>query len=257
MDIFHDLRQWQDLRQSLPASKTIGFVPTMGNLHQGHASLFKKSLQDNDLTVASLFINPTQFNRQEDFKHYPRTLEQDLSLLEGLGVDYCLLPDDKAMYEDDFRYQIHENQESLPMEGSHRPGHFTGVLTVVMKLLNLAKPHRAYFGEKDYQQYRLIRDMAKAFFMNIDIIACPTIRENSGLACSSRNNRLNAKQRQKADEFAAVFHQNKACDVIRQELLNADIQVDYIEEHSNRRFAAVMIDEIRLIDNYSKQDGDT
>lgn len=250
MDIFQDLEAWQQLRQSLPESKTLGFVPTMGNLHKGHASLFDRSLQENDVTVVSLFINPTQFNRADDFKHYPRTLDEDVALLKSLGVDYCLLPNEKAMYQDNYRYQLHENEQSLAMEGTHRPGHFNGVLTVVMKLLNLARPHRAYFGEKDYQQYLLIQDMVKAFFMNIDIIPCPIIREDSGLACSSRNNRLNEEQRQKADEFASIFHQNKALDLIHQALLEAGIQVDYLEEQFNRRFAAVLIDDIRLIDNY-------
>ncbi len=251
MDIFHDIVEWQQFRHQLPATKQLGFVPTMGNLHQGHASLFSRSLKENDCTLASIFINPTQFNRQEDFKHYPRTLEKDLALLEALGVQYCLLPEDKKIYPDDYRYQVQENQLSLLMEGQSRPGHFSGVLTVVMKLLNLARPQRAYFGEKDYQQYLLIHDMVLACFMGIEIIACPTVRESSGLACSSRNNRLNAEQRKKADRFAGIFHQNKSCQKIAAELLDEDITLEYIEEAFNRRFAAVMIDDIRLIDNYA------
>ena len=154
------------------------------------------------------------------------------------------------MYADEYRYQIEENKYTQQMEGLQRPGHFTGVLTVVMKLLNLAKPHRAYFGEKDYQQLQLIRDMSTAFFMDIEIKACPTIREASGLAFSSRNGRLNSTQRQLADQFAKIFHQNVPCEQIIEELKHIGIAVEYIEAHEGRRFAAVNIGDIRLIDNY-------
>ncbi len=238
------------MRKALPADLSIGFVPTMGNLHIGHGSLFTTSRQENDCTIASVFINPAQFNQQADFKHYPRTLDEDLELLASTGVDYCLLPDEKAIYADGFRYQIDENQYSKQMEGLHRPGHFKGVLTVVMKLLNLAKPTRAYFGEKDYMQLQLIRDMSTAFFMDIDIITCPTVRESSGLAFSSRNGRLNPTQRALADRFAHIFHQNVTCYQIISELKGIGVEVEYIEEHEGRRFAAVQIGNVRLIDNY-------
>ncbi len=163
MRIFNHLDEWLAVRHSIPTTHSIGFVPTMGNLHAGHASLFAASKQENNYTVASLFINPTQFNRPDDFIHYPRTLEADLDLLEEAGVDYCLIPSEQAMYADNYRYQLQETALCQLMEGKHRPGHFNGVLTIVMKLLNLVKPQRAYFGEKDYQQYLLIRDMAEAF----------------------------------------------------------------------------------------------
>lgn len=136
------------------------------------------------------------------------------------------------------------------MEGKHRPGHFNGVLTIVMKLFNLVKPNRAYFGEKDYQQLLLIQGMVRALFMNIEIKSCPTIREKSGLACSSRNNRLTLNQREIADKFAKIFHQNKSSAMITKELEALGITVEYIEEFQGRRFAAVKIDDIRLIDNY-------
>ena len=184
MQIFHHLDEWRRVRHAMSADLSLGFVPTMGNLHRGHASLFEASQHENDCTIASIFINPTQFNRPEDFTHYPRTLDADLELLSNLGVNYCLLPNEQAMYTDGYHYQIEENHLGLLMEGKQRPGHFTGVLTVVMKLLNLAKPHRAYFGEKDYQQLQLIRGMVNNFFMDIDIKSCPTIREHSGLAFS-------------------------------------------------------------------------
>ncbi|MCL9685228.1 pantoate--beta-alanine ligase [Legionella maioricensis] len=250
MQIISNLNDWVSLRNSLPNDRTLGFVPTMGNLHAGHASLFLTSSKENDYTIASLFINPTQFNKPDDFTHYPRTLEADIELMANSGVNFCILPTEQEIYADGYTYQIQENRLCQLMEGQYRPGHFNGVLTVVMKLLNLTRPHRAYFGEKDYQQYLLIKGMVKALFMNVEIKSCPTIREASGLAYSSRNNRLNEEQRILANQFANMFHQNKPCAMIIEELTAAGISVEYIEEYQNRRFAAVTIGDIRLIDNY-------
>jgi pantoate--beta-alanine ligase len=250
MHIFDSLDTWRSFRKSLPANTQLGFAPTMGNLHKGHASLFVASKNANDLTASSLFVNPTQFNNPDDFKHYPRTLEQDLHLMEQSGVDFCILPEPNALYADGYNYQITETKLCQIMEGKHRPSHFNGVLTVVMKLLQLVRPTAAYFGEKDYQQYLLIKDMADAFFMDINIIPCETIREESGLAYSSRNNRLTLEQKAQAETFAKIFHQNQPCDTIITELHNQGIEVEYIQEYLNRRFAAVKIGDIRLIDNY-------
>lgn len=253
MQILHNIDEWRGIRHSLPTNLSFGFVPTMGNLHPGHASLFTTSKKENDCTVASIFINPTQFNRRDDFTNYPRTLEADLELLRNIGVDYCLLPTEPALYPDNYHYQLHENNYSTLMEGRLRPGHFTGVLTIVMKLLNLVKPHRAYFGEKDYQQLQLIRSMVTAFFIDTEIRSCPTIRETSGLAYSSRNNRLNNEQRQLAEQFARIFHQpDLSNDQLIAKLNHLDVEVEYIEEHDSRRFIAVKIGDIRLIDNYPK-----
>jgi pantoate--beta-alanine ligase len=253
MQIYHSIDEWRLVRKNLPSETSLGFVPTMGNLHHGHASLFTASQRENDYTIASIFVNPTQFNQQADFKHYPRTLDTDLELLENTGVDYCILPNEQTIYADGYQYRIDEHKYSQLMEGLHRPGHFIGVLTIVMKLFNIVKPHRSYFGEKDYQQYQLIRDMSDAFFMDIEVKACPTIREASGLAYSSRNNRLTAEQRVLADKFAQIFHQSIPCEQIIEQLRQIEISVDYIEEHDNRRYAAVTIGEIRLIDNYYLQ----
>lgn len=251
MQIIHNIEDWQAIRRQVDPSLSIGLVPTMGNLHLGHQSLFEICRQNNDLTVVSIFINPTQFDRSEDFKHYPKTLEADLTLLGKVGVDYCLVPEISSLYPEGFRYRIEEHKNSIPLEGAKRPGHFSGVLTVVMMWLQIVKPHRSYFGEKDYQQYQLIRDMAKAFFLDIDIIACPTIRESSGLAFSSRNNRLSQTERILAQHFAKILHQKKSCAEIADELTSLGIQVDYIEDYEQRRFAAVYIGDIRLIDNYA------
>ncbi len=251
MQIFNDLSEWITVRHSLAADLSIGFVPTMGNLHAGHASLYTLSKQENDCTIASIFINPTQFNQPDDFSNYPRTLAADLKLLEQAGVDFCILPSEQAIYADGYRYQLQETSLCQLMEGKQRPGHFTGVLTVVMKLLNLTRPHRAYFGEKDYQQYVLIRNMVQAFFMNVEIKPCATIREASSLAYSSRNNRLTPLQRTQAEQFARIFQQGKKCDLIIAELKKQNIAVEYVEDYEGRRFAAVKIGDIRLIDNYS------
>jgi pantoate--beta-alanine ligase len=252
MQIFHDINEWRAFRRTLPDNLSLGFAPTMGNLHIGHASLFAASQQENDRTMSSIFVNPMQFNRADDFTHYPRTLKSDIELLTQAGVDYCLLPDEKSIYFDEYRYQVQENSSNQLMEALHRPGHFAGVLTVVMKLFNLAKPHRAYFGEKDYQQFQLIRDMAAAFFMDIEVKSCPTIREASGLAYSSRNNRLTAEQRLLADEFAAIFHQATLTrEQLTSELNKINVDVEYLEEHEGRRFVCVKIADIRLIDNYA------
>lgn len=250
MQIYHNLEEWRQVRQDIPSHLRIGFVPTMGNLHIGHASLFTASQRENDCTIVSIFVNQPQFDREDDFTHYPRTVDADLELLAKNGVDYCILPNSQAIYADDYRYQITETKRSQVMEGLHRPGHLNAVLTVVMKLFNLVKPHRSYFGEKDYQQFQFIRDMAAAFFLDIEVKACPTVREESGLAYSSRNTRLSSQQRHLAEQFARLFHQNKTCEEIATELTILGIGIDYIEEHDDRRFAAIHIDDIRLIDNY-------
>ncbi len=250
MQIIHEIKEWHAFRNTCPAHQSIGFVPTMGALHQGHISLIEASQRENDRTVVSIFVNPTQFNQTDDFTHYPRTLDADLNLLKQAGVQACLVPEPEAIYNDNYQFQITENAFSQLMEGGHRPGHFTGVLTVVMKLLQLVRPNLAYFGEKDYQQFQLIHDMAAAFFMNVDIKACPTIREPSRLPFSSRNQRLTPEQRNLADEFARIFHQPISIDIICSQLQAMGITVDYIEEHENRRFIAVQIGAIRLLDNY-------
>lgn len=249
MRIFKNLNEWINFRANL--SSSIGFVATMGNLHTGHASLFTASNKENEHTVASLFINPTQFNNPNDFKHYPRTLEADIELMTESGVDFCLMPEDKEIYADEYTYQIKEQQLCQLMEGVYRPGHFDGVLTVLMKLFNIIKPKRAYFGEKDYQQYLLIKNMVKAFFMNVQVIACPTVRETSGLAFSSRNNRLSKEQKVVADTFAHIFHQAESCAEITKQLQDIGITVEYIEAYQGRKYASVLIGDVRLIDNYA------
>lgn len=248
MQIIETVADWQRIRKQL--NQTIGFVPTMGNLHAGHLSLVQESQKVNALTVVSLFINPKQFNDASDFARYPRTLDADLKALKAQAVDYCLLPSADDVYADRYRFKVTEEDHSLCLEGQHRPGHFTGVLTVVMKLLNLVSPNRVYLGEKDYQQYCLIRDMTAAFFMPVEVIVCPTIREASKLALSSRNNLLTAEEKVLAEGFAKLFHQGLSDTELRKALEQEGIIVDYLEVHEGRRYIAIRLGKLRLIDNY-------
>ncbi|MCB0393925.1 MAG: pantoate--beta-alanine ligase [Bdellovibrionales bacterium] len=238
-----------EIRGALKGHTSIGFVPTMGALHEGHISLVKKSNDENEITVASIFLNPTQFNNPEDLAKYPVSTEQDIQLLKDANCDILWMPQYDDLYSDQYRYQVHENQFSKELCGTHRPGHFDGVLTVVMKLLNIVRPRKAYFGEKDFQQLQLIRDMVQSFFMDVEIVNGPTVRDEFGLALSSRNRRLSKNGIEKARSFNQVLSQASDVQAAREELLRLGFEVDYIEEHFNRRFGAVNLENIRLIDN--------
>ena len=243
--------EWIDLRQSFDPKSTLGFVPTMGALHEGHSSLAERSLRENEFTLVSLFVNPTQFNDPKDLKNYPRHEAEDIALLESLGVDYVLIPSGESMYPDGFTYRVQESSKSALMEGMHRPGHFDGMLTVVMKLLSLAGATRAYFGEKDYQQYLLVRGMAEAFFLRTEIVPCPTFRNERGLALSSRNALLSEPDRKRADLLNQALRNHASTDLARRELETAGFCVDYVEDYEGRRFVAARLGGVRLIDNIS------
>tara|TARA_B100000959_G_C14967619_1_gene618416 strand:+ start:1823 stop:2581 length:759 start_codon:yes stop_codon:yes gene_type:complete len=249
MLIIKTITDWKKIRKSIPPENSMGFVPTMGALHEGHLSLVDKSVQENDLTVASIFVNPSQFNDSSDLEKYPRDFNSDAQLLESRGVYSIFFPEVGEMYPNDYRYRITENEKSKIMEGAHRPGHFDGVFTVVMKLLNLVKPTRAYFGKKDYQQLILIRDMVSSFFLDVEIVGCPTIRENDGLAMSSRNTLLTMEERAKAPDFSKALQSEKFAENIKTDLTELGFDVDYIEEHNGRKFGAVTLGKVRLIDN--------
>jgi pantoate--beta-alanine ligase len=221
----------------------------MGSLHAGHTSLVEHSLAENAKTVVSVFVNPSQFNDPADLRDYPRTLDADVETLQRLGVDHVFVPDRDTVYPDDYRYRLSESDVSTRLCGAHRPGHFDGVLTVVMRLFNIIHPDRAYFGEKDYQQYRLIADMAAAFFMDIDIRPCPIVRDSDGVALSSRNTLLSPEGRGVAAEFAAILTTGDSAEGVRSQLESRGIEVDYVEDWAGRRLAAVVIDGVRLIDN--------
>jgi len=191
------------------AGKTIGLVPTMGALHAGHASLVKKCASENDVTVVSVFVNPTQFNDKNDLKNYPRTLEKDTELLQSVGCNLIFAPSEDEIYpEPDTRVFDFAPLDKV-MEGKYRPGHFNGVAQIVSKLFDIVTPDKAYFGEKDFQQLAIIREMVKQLGLPLEIIACPIVREADGLALSSRNARLTDSQRKKAVTISKVLFESR------------------------------------------------
>lgn len=210
MEVFHHRREIsQQIASVKKEGKSIGFVPTMGALHAGHISLVQCSKRQNDITVVSIFVNPTQFNNKADLLHYPRTLQDDLANLEKEGCDYVFQPGEKEMYpEPDLRVFSFGNLDKV-MEGKHRPGHFNGVAQIVTKLFDAVAPHRAYFGLKDFQQVAIIRKLVSDCGYPIEIIACPIVREADGLALSSRNARLSPEERQHAALISGTL--SEAC----------------------------------------------
>jgi pantoate--beta-alanine ligase len=247
MRISTSVAEWLQQRSSFHGS--IGFVPTMGALHRGHASLIELCRKENEITVVSIFINPLQFNNPKDLERYPQTIEEDLSLLEQLRVDQIFAPTAADMYPPGCRYYVDEPSSAEVMEGLYRPGFFRGVMTVVLKLLNLVRADRAYFGEKDYQQLKVIAGMAKDLFIPTEIVPCSTVRESSGLAESSRNSLLSCGGRARAAALFRALTSASTSAAARAMLEDDGFHVEYVEEHWGRRFAAVFLEGVRLIDN--------
>jgi len=248
VQIFRTPEEFRSWRQNL-GSKSVGFVPTMGALHDGHASLLKKARAENDICVLSLFVNPTQFNDKKDFEKYPITWDADVEVANKNQVTAIFAPLAPLIYPDDYLYKLTEQNFSRELCGKDRPGHFDGVLTVVMKLFQIVQPTRAYFGEKDFQQLTLIKGMAKAFFLPLEIVPVPTLREADGLAMSSRNVRLTAEQRAKAPLIYQFLKESRTADEAKEKLQAQNWKVDYVVDLENRRFVAVHVGEVRLIDN--------
>ena len=224
----------------------------MGALHEGHLSLLRRARRENDLSAVSIFVNPSQFNDKADLRRYPRPVAEDVRKLEAAGADFLLLPSAADMYPDGYAYRVTETADSGALCGAWRPGHFDGVLTVVLKLLNLARASRAYFGEKDFQQYKLISGMAEAFFLDTEIVPCPTLRESDGLAMSSRNLLLTPEHRALAPALNMLLRSKAAPAVIKRKLAALGFKADYVEERWGRRFAAAKLGKVRLIDNVEK-----
>lgn len=265
------LKIWRQQHQ------TIAFVPTMGNLHDGHLSLLKKARTLADKVVVSIFVNPLQFDDANDLAHYPRTLKNDINKLTGAGCDLLFTPDNKVMYPTglDFHSFVHVPGMDDKLCGLERPGHFDGVATVVSKLFNMVQPDVAVFGEKDYQQLLLIRKLVADFNLPVKIVAAPTCREADGLAMSSRNQRLNVTQRQLAimlnqqltlikQQLEQGNHDSQTlCDETIATLAEAGFTVDYLEirraedlmladiskDRKLRVLVAARLGEVRLIDN--------
>lgn len=255
--------------------KSVGFVPTMGALHNGHISLINKAKQENEVVVASVFVNPTQFNNPDDLKKYPRTIEADKALLEKNGCDALFFPSVAEIYpEKDNTVFVLGGLDTL-MEGKFRPGHFNGVAMVVKRLFEIVQPNNAYFGEKDFQQLAIIRYMVKAERLRVNVIGCPTLRENSGLAMSSRNMRLTEEEKVEAaaiykamieaNENAKTFSPQKVKELFERNInQNPVFKFEYFEivdaetllpvnEWDPQRKAigcvAIWIRDVRLIDN--------
>ncbi|RMA97892.1 pantoate--beta-alanine ligase [Hydrogenothermus marinus] len=205
-----DINQMKQISKNLKKEgKTIGFVPTMGYLHKGHISLMECSKKDNDITIVSIFVNPTQFGPNEDLDKYPRDLERDLKICKEVAVDYVFHPKAEDMYPEGYSTYVVMETLTDKLCGKFRPGHFKGVLTVVNKLFNIVKPDKAYFGKKDYQQYIVIKKMVEDLNMDVDIIGCPLIREKDGLAMSSRNKYLSQEERERALSISKALFKAK------------------------------------------------
>jgi len=250
METVRDIATWKKARKAAELDgRTVGFVPTMGALHEGHGALIERARRENDQVVVSIFVNPTQFNDPADLNKYPRTWESDLERAHAAGADWIFAPPAEEIYHDNSRFRVRESGLSDVLEGAQRPGHFEGVLTVVLKLLLLVRPDRAYFGEKDLQQLLLIRAMTEAFFLPVEIVSCPTVRAADGLALSSRNTLLSQSARTQAAKFPQVLHSVAEPAAARKQLAAAGFDVDYVENHEQWRLGAVRLEGIRLIDN--------
>ncbi|MDR2808981.1 MAG: pantoate--beta-alanine ligase [Tannerellaceae bacterium] len=198
------------LAQERLKTKHIGFVPTMGALHDGHLSLVKHCVDENEVCVTSIFVNPTQFDDKNDLTTYPRTLDKDSALLETAGCNYLFAPSEKEMYPEPDTREFDFGNLACVMEGVHRPGHFNGVAQIVSKLFYAVGPCKAYFGEKDFQQIAIIQAMVERLNLNVEIVPCPILREADGLAMSSRNVRLTAQERTQAPRIAQTLKESAA-----------------------------------------------
>ena len=276
MKIVHTIKDLQAELSVLKAQgKKVGLVPTMGALHAGHASLVKRSVSENDVTVVSIFVNPTQFNDKNDLEKYPRTVEADCQLLEECKATFAFVPSVEEMYpEPDTRKFSYAPLDTV-MEGAFRPGHFNGVCQIVSKLFDAVTPDRAYFGEKDFQQLAIIREMVRQMKYNLEIVGCPIVREADGLALSSRNKRLSAQERENAlnisrtlfesRNFAASHTVSETKKMVEEAIRNAPgLRLEYFEivdgntlqkiaDWKDTSYAVgcitVFCGEVRLIDN--------
>ena len=209
MKLVSTIQELQTEIQRLADGKTVGFAPTMGALHQGHISLVKQAVSETPVVVVSIFVNPTQFNDPNDLEHYPRTLENDMKLLEPTGCSIVFAPNAKEVYPEPDKRKFNFGKLEEVMEGKHRPGHFNGVAQVVSRLFDIVKPTKAYFGLKDFQQLAIVKNMVKQLQLPVEIVPCAIIREESGLAMSSRNELLTEEQRKNAAVISETLFKAK------------------------------------------------
>lgn len=255
--------------------KSLGFVPTMGALHEGHLSLMRTAKAGNDLLVVSIFVNPIQFNNPDDLQNYPRTLQEDSKMLESVGCDVLFAPDEKEMYPEPIEKTYDFGPLAEVMEGKFRPGHFNGVAVVVKRLFDIVSPTRAYFGEKDFQQLAIIKKLVEIEHLDVEIVPCPIVREPDGLAMSSRNRLLTAEQREIAPVIYKYLQQAKlrrdhiCANPLRQMMINLfegddHLKLEYFDIVDDKNLqpitgwnkkvgtmacVAVWLGNVRLIDN--------
>lgn len=222
----------EEIKKHSGQGKTVGFVPTMGYLHEGHLSLVNASKKQNDITVMSIFVNPVQFGPNEDFEKYPRDTKSDLKKAETAGVDFVFLPSVSEMYPEGYKTYVSVEGITEVLCGKSRPGHFKGVTTIVNKLFNIVKPTRAYFGQKDAQQVAVIMKMVRDLDMDIEIVTCPIIRESDGLAMSSRNVYLKPEERKAAVILSRALFE--AVDLIKNGCRNRDEVIKYLRKRINK-----------------------
>ena len=258
MRLIQSIKEMKNVSNDLiKMGKSIGFVPTMGYLHEGHLSLVRKARKENDVVVVSIFVNPTQFGPNEDFNRYPRDLERDLKLLEDEGVEFVFNPIVEEMYPSGYATYVIVERLTEVLCGKSRPGHFKGVATIVTKLFNIVKPTRAYFGQKDAQQFRVLKRMVEDLNMDVEIIEVPIVRENDGLAMSSRNVYLSPEERKQA---LSLY---ESLNLAKQAIKNGERDVEKIKEIMKKNFARydkVIVDYIEIVDEkeltpLSKVDG--
>ena len=247
MKVFQKIFELQNaLFDERKLGKSVGLVPTMGALHEGHASLVRRSVKENGVTVVSVFVNPTQFNDANDLKNYPRDLDADCRLLEDCGADYVLAPSVEEMYPTPDRRQFEYPPVSTVMEGAHRPGHFNGVCQVVSRLFYIVRPDRAYFGEKDWQQIAVVKAMVRHLQLGVEIVECPIVRDTDGLARSSRNTLLAPDERAIAPRIYETLRRS----------------IDYAKTHTLQETHDFVVSTIDAIDGlrveyFAIVDGDT
>lgn len=258
MKVFNSIVALQNaLFDDRKAGKSIGLVPTMGALHEGHASLVRRSVKENDVTVVSVFLNPTQFNDKGDLERYPRTLDADCALLESVGADYVLAPSVEEMYPIPDTRQFEFPPVSTVMEGAKRPGHFNGVCQVVSRLFYIVRPDRAYFGEKDWQQIAVVKQLVKYIGMNIQIVECDIVRDEDGLAKSSRNTLLAPDERAiapaiyKALKSSVAFAKNHTVAETHDSVVN---EINAIEGLEVEYFEIVNGDTLLGVENWENAD---
>ncbi|HEW91689.1 MAG TPA: pantoate--beta-alanine ligase [Thermotogaceae bacterium] len=258
MRLIQSIKEMKNVSNDLiKMGKSIGFVPTMGYLHEGHLSLVRKARKENDVVVVSIFVNPTQFGPNEDFNRYPRDLERDLKLLEDEGVEFVFNPIVEEMYPSGYATYVIVERLTEVLCGRSRPGHFKGVATIVTKLFNIVKPTRAYFGQKDAQQFRVLKRMVEDLNMDVEMIEVPIVRENDGLAMSSRNVYLSPEERKQA---LSLY---ESLNLAKQAIKNGERDVEKIKEIMKKNFARydkVIVDYIEIVDEkeltpLSKVDG--